>query len=68
MAATALAARLHARLLEMVGSLDVLQAAVTSGVPPEADLVNSDKTGLREGFAALEWPRGRLYHWLRASA
>jgi hypothetical protein len=68
MAATALAARLHARLLEMVESLDLLQAAVTTGVPPETDLVNSEKTGLREGFAALESPRGRLYHWLRASA
>ena len=37
MAATALAARLHARLLEMVESLNLLQAAVTTGVPPEAD-------------------------------
>jgi coenzyme F420-reducing hydrogenase alpha subunit len=67
-AATALAARLHARLVEMVESLDLLQAAVTTGVHPEADPVNSGKTGLREGFAALESPRGRLYHWLRASA
>ena len=67
-AATALAARLHARLLEMVESLDLLRAAVTSGIPPDADPVKSRKSGLREGFAALESPRGRLYHWLCASA
>ncbi len=67
-AATALAARLHARLIEMVKCLDLLQAAVTTGVPPEADPVRSGKTGLCEGFAALESPRGRLYHWLKASA
>ena len=67
-AATALAARLHARLIEMVECLDLLQVAVAAGIPPEADPVRSGKTGLREGFAALESPRGRLYHWLRASA
>jgi coenzyme F420-reducing hydrogenase alpha subunit len=66
-ATTALAARLLARLHEMVESLDLLQMAVTTGVPPEADPVNSEKTGPGEGFAALESPRGRLYHWLRAS-
>ena len=67
-AATALAARLHARLLDMTESLDLLQAAVTTGVAPEADPVRSEETGPYEGFAALESPRGRLYHWLRASA
>ena len=66
MAATALAARLHARLYEMAESLDLLQTAVTAGVPPEADPVHSEKTGTGEGFAALESPRGRLYHWLKA--
>lgn len=52
----------------MIASLDLLQAAVTTGIPPDADPVNSGATGLREGFAALELPRGRLYHWLCASA
>jgi hypothetical protein len=64
-AATALAARLHARLYEMAESLDLLQTAATTGVLPEADPVDSEKTGPGEGFAALESPRGRLYHWLR---
>jgi coenzyme F420-reducing hydrogenase alpha subunit len=68
MAATALAARLHARLYEMAESLDLLQTAVTTGVPPEADPVHSEKTGTGEGLAALESPRGRLYHWLRTGS
>jgi coenzyme F420-reducing hydrogenase alpha subunit len=67
-AATALAARLLARLHEMVESLGLLQMAVTTGVPPGVDPVHSEKTGPGEGFAALESPRGRLYHWLRASS
>lgn len=67
-AATALAARLHARLIEMVECLDLLQAAVTSGIPSEADPVRSGRIGLCEGFAALEFPRGRLYHWLKSGA
>jgi hypothetical protein len=68
MAATALAARLHARLLDVMECLDLLKAAVTNGIAAHADPVRSAKTGVREGFAALESPRGRLYHWLRVSA
>lgn len=68
MAASALAARLHARLLDVMECLDLLKVAVTIGVAADADPVRSEKTGMREGFAALESPRGRLYHWLRVSA
>ena len=67
-AATALAARMYARLYEMAESLDLLQAAATTGVPPEADPVHSEKISPGEGFAALESPRGRLYHWLKVGS
>ena len=39
------------------------QPASAGGRPGE-----KRKNGLGEGFAALESPRGRLYHWLQASA
>jgi Ni,Fe-hydrogenase I large subunit len=52
----------------MVECLDLLQTAVTGGVSAEADPVRAEQTGPGEGFAALESPRGRLYHWLRVNA
>lgn len=66
-AASVLAARLYARVIDMVECLDWLDAGVAGGVPLEADPVRTGATGSREGFAALESPRGRLYHWLRAA-
>ncbi len=67
-APTTFAARLFARLLDMAECLELLQAAVAVGIAPQDDPVHCKMTGPREGFAALESPRGRLYHWLQANA
>ncbi|MEZ5788157.1 MAG: nickel-dependent hydrogenase large subunit [Xanthobacteraceae bacterium] len=67
MAPTALAARLCARLLDMAECLDLLKRAVTRALPPEADPIRAEKIGPCEAFAALESPRGRLYHWLQVN-
>lgn len=67
MAPTALAARLCARLLDMAECLDLLKRAVSGALPPEADPIRAEKTGPFEAFAALESPRGRLYHWLQVN-
>jgi coenzyme F420-reducing hydrogenase alpha subunit len=65
--ATALAARLRARLIDLAECRDRLCALVRSAASIECDPVHAADTGPYEGFAALESPRGRLYHWLRAT-
>jgi hypothetical protein len=67
MAPTALAARLCARLLDVAECLDLLKRAVSGTLSFEADPIRAEKTGPGEAFAALESPRGRLYHWLQAN-
>lgn len=67
MAPTAIAARLCARLLDVAECLDLLKRAVNGALPPEADPIRAEKIGPGEAFAALESPRGRLYHWLQAN-
>lgn len=62
---SALAARLSARVADMGDCRDALLAAVDGRAQ---GLVQSAVTGANEGYAALESPRGRLYHWLRATA
>lgn len=67
MAPTALAARLSARLLDMAECLELLKHAVRGSLPPEADPVRAEKLGSSEAFAALESPRGRLYHLVKTN-
>jgi hypothetical protein len=67
MAPTALAARLCARLLDIAECLDLLKQAVGGGLPPEADPIRAERIGPGEAFAALESPRGRLYHLVQTN-
>lgn len=67
MAPTALAARLCARLLDVAECIDMLKGAVSGALPPEADPIRAEKIGPGEAFAALESPRGRLYHLVQAN-
>lgn len=65
--ADALAARLRARVIDLAQCRDRL-LQIVAGASADSDVVRSATYGHHEGFAALESPRGRLYHWLRAAA
>lgn len=67
MAPTALAARLCARLLDMAECLELLNRAVSGPLSPDADPIRAEKIGPGEAFAALESPRGRLYHLVQTN-
>lgn len=68
MAPTALAARFCARLLDIAECLGLLRQAISGTLPPEEDPVRAEAVAPGEAFAALESPRGRLYHWLQVNA
>lgn len=62
---TALMGRLRARLTDMADCAAALTK--TTNTRAETTPVVSGRLDVNEGFSALESPRGRLYHWLRAS-
>jgi uptake hydrogenase large subunit len=59
-----LSGRLAARLKGMAATLDAMAALVAGGEPP-ADWLAAANKGPRQGFAAVDSARGRLYHALR---
>jgi uptake hydrogenase large subunit len=60
----ALAARFEARMIDFAESLELLERADKEGETSEYAVAPST----REGFAAVETSRGRLYHWVRLSS
>lgn len=61
----ALRARLHARMIDLVLSIERLSLACSEGAD-ESD-ARSAAPASREGFAAVQTSRGDLYHWARLS-
>ncbi len=59
-----LTGRLAARLKDMAATLDALATLLDGGEPPVGLLAAANK-GPRQGFAAVDSARGRLYHALR---
>ena len=63
-AAADLVERLSARFADMATTLDAIAALLDGGPAPD-DLLSCGVIGPRQGFAAVETGRGRLYHRLR---
>jgi coenzyme F420-reducing hydrogenase alpha subunit len=59
-----LSGRLAARYADMAATLDAI-AALLKGFDAPAGLLAGRNTGPRQGFAAVDSARGRLYHALR---
>ena len=59
-------ARLGARMIDLAESLDRLSRAAAGEETDQAE-AHSVALAAREGFAAVETSRGRLYHWTRLS-
>jgi uptake hydrogenase large subunit len=62
--AGALAARFEARMIDLLEAIDLMEHADGQDKPGELAVAPA----AREGFAAVETSRGRLYHWVRLTS
>ncbi|MGE5369380.1 MAG: nickel-dependent hydrogenase large subunit, partial [Chloroflexota bacterium] len=60
-----LAARLAARFIDLAETIEIMRQALSTGEAAMDGFATAAATGEGEAFAAVETPRGRLYHWLR---